>query len=44
MAKKGNPFGGKESKKEEAMEAKMMKGKKMPMPMPMMKKKAGRGK
>lgn len=42
MAKKPNPFGGKESKKEEAMEAKMMKGKKMPMPM--MKKKAGRGK
>lgn len=41
MKKKPMPFGGKESKKEEAMEAKMAKGKKMPMSMM---KKAGRGK
>lgn len=30
MKKMMKPFGGKESKKEEAMEAKMMKGKKPP--------------
>lgn len=38
MKKKTKPFEGKESKKEEAMEMKQMKGKPMPF-----KKKAGRG-